>query len=133
MLVPRGGAGLIVVAGALAAGVAIAAAELVAGTVAGAPSLVTSMGSLVISLQPPGAKDLMVNLFGTNDKLALNVAVVVVALVLAGAAGIVGARRRWLGAAIFVAAMRSSCASRLLVPRHSASKPDARQKSHPLP
>jgi DMSO/TMAO reductase YedYZ molybdopterin-dependent catalytic subunit len=91
------------VAGALAAGVAIAVAEIVAATVAGAPSLVTSMGSLVISLQPPGAKDVMVSLFGTNDKLALNVAVVVVALVLAGAAGIVGARRRWLGAAIFVA------------------------------
>jgi len=91
------------VAGALAAGVAIAAAELVAGTVAGAPSLVTSMGSLVISLQPPGAKDVMVSLFGTNDKLALNVAVVVVALVLAGAAGILAARRRWLGTAAFVA------------------------------
>ena len=91
------------VSGALAAGVAIAAAEIVAATVAGAPSLLISMGSLVISLQPPGAKDVMVSLFGTNDKLALNVAVVVVALVLAGAAGILGARRRWLGAAFFVA------------------------------
>ncbi len=91
------------VSGALAAGVAIAAAEIVAATVAGAPSLLISMGSLVISLQPPGAKDVMVSLFGTNNKLALNVAVVVVALVLAGAAGILGARRRWLGAAFFVA------------------------------
>ncbi len=91
------------VAGALAAGVAIAVAELVAGTVAGAPSLVTAMGSLVISLQPPGAKDVMVSLFGTNDKLALNVAVVAVALILAAAAGILGARRRWLGAAILIA------------------------------
>ena len=61
-------------AGALAAGVAIAASELVAGVVRGAPSLVVAIGSLVISLQPPGAKDVMVNLFGTNDKLVLNVA-----------------------------------------------------------
>src|SRR5674476_1289784 len=74
------------VAGALAAGVAMAAAELVAGLVRGAPSLITAIGSLVISLQPPGAKDLMIRLFGTNDKVALNVSVVVIALVVAGAA-----------------------------------------------
>src|SRR5450756_898224 len=67
------------VAGALAAGVAMAAAELVAGLVRGAPSLITAIGSLVISLQPPGAKDLMIRLFGTNDKVALNVSVVVIA------------------------------------------------------
>ena len=67
-------------AGALAAGVAIAASELVAGLAPGAPSLVTAMGSLVISLQPPGAKDLVANLFGTNDKVALSIAVLVVAL-----------------------------------------------------
>jgi hypothetical protein len=90
-------------AGALAAGVAIAASELIAGVVRGAPSLVTAIGSLVISLQPPGAKDLLVNLFGTNDKLALNVAVVVVALVIAAAAGILAVRRRPLGVAVFVA------------------------------
>src|SRR5674476_1320439 len=91
------------VAGALAAGVAMAAAELVAGLVSGAPSLVAAIGSLVISLQPPGAKDLMVNLFGTNDKLALIVGVVAVALVVAAAAGVLATRRRLLGFAIFVA------------------------------
>src|SRR5450759_766375 len=91
------------VAGALAAGVAIAASELVAGLVSGAPSLVAAIGSLVISLQPPGAKDVMVSLFGTNDKLALNISVVAVALVVAAAAGVLGARRRPLGVAIFIA------------------------------
>src|SRR5664280_1277078 len=90
-------------AGALGAGVAIAVSELGAGLVPGAPSLVTSIGSLVISLQPPGAKELMVNLFGTNDKVALNVLVLVVALVVAAIAGILAARRRWLGVTIFVA------------------------------
>jgi hypothetical protein len=61
------------VAGAVAVAVAIAVGEIVAGLVSGAPSLVVSVGSLAIDLQPPGAKDVVVSLFGTNDKLALNV------------------------------------------------------------
>ena len=80
------------VAGAIAAGVAIAISELIAGFVAGAPSLVTAIGQLVIDLQPPGAKDFMVGLFGTNDKLALTVFIVVVALAIAGAIGVAGSR-----------------------------------------
>jgi DMSO/TMAO reductase YedYZ molybdopterin-dependent catalytic subunit len=91
------------VAGALAAGVAIGASELVAGLVRGAPSLVVAIGSLVISLQPPGAKDVMVSLFGTNDKLVLNLIVVAVALGVAAAAGVLAARRRALGEAVFIA------------------------------
>ena len=91
------------VAGMLAAGVAIAASELLAGLVRGAPSLVTAIGSLVISLQPPGAKELMASLFGTNDKIALNIAVVAIALAVAAAAGILEARRGWLGVGVFLA------------------------------
>jgi len=72
------------VAGAVAVAVAIAVGEIVAGLVQGAPSLVVSVGSLVIDLQPPGAKDVVVSLFGTNDKLALNVLVLVVALAVGG-------------------------------------------------
>ena len=56
-------------AGAIAAGVSMAVGELIAGVVSGAPSLVLAIGSLIIDLQPPGAKDLVVSLFGTNDKL----------------------------------------------------------------
>lgn len=93
---------LAAIAGCAAAACAIAASELVAGIVPSAPSLVVAMGALAISLQPAGAKDVVVSLFGTNDKLALNVFVVLVALVLAAAAGIVGRRSfRW-AAAIFV-------------------------------
>src|SRR5712692_7114398 len=80
-------------AGAVAAAVGIAFAELIAGIVPGAPSLVIAMGNLIIDLQPPGAKDLVVDLFGTNDKLALNVLIVVVALAIAGALGIAAQRR----------------------------------------
>jgi DMSO/TMAO reductase YedYZ molybdopterin-dependent catalytic subunit len=91
------------VAGALAAGVAIAVAELLAGLVAGAPSLVIAIGSLVISLQPSGGKDLFVTLFGSNDKLALNAIVVAAALLIAAWAGTLAARRFRDGALLFVA------------------------------
>ncbi len=84
-------------AGAVAGAVGVAASELVAGIVPGAPSLVVAVGSLVIALQPPGAKDVMATLFGTNDKTALNVAVVVVAVPVGAVAGILG--RRSFGAA----------------------------------
>ena len=100
------------VAGIVAGAVGIAASELVAGVVPGSPSLVVAVGSLVIALQPPGAKDLVATLFGTNDKTALNLAVVVVALLVAAAAGILsrgGFGRAWrlfaaFGFVAFVAA-----------------------------
>ena len=86
-------------AGALAAGVAIAVGEAMAGIIPGAPSLVIAIGDLVIDLQPPGAKDFMVSLFGTNDKLALNLIIVVVAVTIAAAVGIAG-RGSWIKAVI---------------------------------
>ncbi len=88
-------------AGALAGAAAIAASELVAG-LTGAPSLVTAIGTLVISLQPPGAKDLVVSLFGTSDKLALGVAVVVVGVGIAAIAGVAAARRPAVGSSVFI-------------------------------
>ena len=79
-------------AGVAAGAVGLAASELVAGVIPGAPSLVVAVGSLIIAKQPAGAKDLVASLFGTNDKLALNVAVVVGALLVAAAAGVLGRR-----------------------------------------
>jgi DMSO/TMAO reductase YedYZ molybdopterin-dependent catalytic subunit len=76
------------VAGGVAVAVAIAVGEIVAGVLPGAPSLVVSIGTLAIDLQPPGAKDLVVSLFGTNDKLALNVLILVVAVALGGFLGL---------------------------------------------
>jgi DMSO/TMAO reductase YedYZ molybdopterin-dependent catalytic subunit len=78
--------------GAIAGAVGIATSELVAGVIPGAPSLVVAVGSLAIALQPAGAKDVMTTLFGTNDKAALNVAIVVVALLVAAVSGILGRR-----------------------------------------
>ncbi len=58
------------VCGVAAAAVAIGVGEIVAALL-GSGSIISAVGALVISLQPPGAKDLMVTLFGENDKLAL--------------------------------------------------------------
>ena len=80
------------VCGTLAGALGLGVAELIAGLVPGAPSPVLSIGALLISLQPPGAKDFVVNLFGTNDKLALSVAVVIGALVLSAGIGLLARR-----------------------------------------
>jgi DMSO/TMAO reductase YedYZ molybdopterin-dependent catalytic subunit len=91
------------IAGAASAAAALATGELVAGILSGAPSLVAAVGSLVIDLQPPGAKDFVVGLFGTNDKLALEIAIVVVALAIAAGLGIAARRRFAIGAGGFAA------------------------------
>ena len=107
-------------AGAISAGVSIAVGELIAGIVAGAPSLVIAIGALVIDLQPPGAKDVVVSLFGTNDKLALNILIVVVALAIAGAVGIAASREigrgQWAFAAFGVVALVAALREPLIVP-----------------
>jgi DMSO/TMAO reductase YedYZ molybdopterin-dependent catalytic subunit len=78
-------------AGLAAGGLALGVAELVAGLLPGAPSPIIAVGDFVIALQPPGAKQLVVDLFGLADKLILNL--VVIAVALAAAAGIAIASR----------------------------------------
>ncbi len=74
------------ISGVVAAGASLATGELVAGLVVGAPSPLVAVGATVIDLAPPGSKDVIVALFGTNDKLAL--LILVAATVLAIGAGI---------------------------------------------
>jgi DMSO/TMAO reductase YedYZ molybdopterin-dependent catalytic subunit len=88
-------------AGVAAGAAGIAASELAAGLLPGFPSLVIAVGTQVIALQPPGAKDFMVSLFGTNDKLALNVFIVAVALVAAAGVGLL-ARRHGAAATLVI-------------------------------
>ncbi|HZW02211.1 MAG TPA: hypothetical protein VFF55_11675, partial [Candidatus Deferrimicrobium sp.] len=110
------------IGGGLAAALGIAVAELIAGLAPGAPSLVIAIGDLVIENQPPGAKELIVELFGTNNKLALNVGIVLATLLVAGLLGVAG-RRRWgipvvgfvvAGAVGLVAALAQSLTDPLL-------------------
>lgn len=81
------------VAGFVATGAAVAAGELLAGVVPGVPSPILSVGRLVIDLQPPGAKELVVSLFGTADKLALEVLVLAVALAIGAGLGMLARGR----------------------------------------
>ncbi len=90
-------------AGAAAAALGIGVSEAIAGVIAGATSLVDAIGQVVIDLQPPGAKDFVVEIFGTNDKLALEIVVTLVALALGAAFGILAARRFLFGALGFAA------------------------------
>ncbi len=91
------------VAGAVSAGVSLGAAELVTGIAGDGPSLVSAVGTEFIERFAGSLKDLAVSLFGTNDKAALVVGIVVTALGLGAAFGVAAARRFWVGAAGFVA------------------------------
>ncbi len=88
-------------AGAVAAAVALGLSELIGAVLAGATSLVAAVGQVVIDRQPPGAKDLVVALFGTNDKVALEVVVVLASLALGAGLGILAVRRFAVAAAGF--------------------------------
>ncbi|HEX9609287.1 MAG TPA: oxidoreductase, partial [Candidatus Limnocylindria bacterium] len=71
-------------AGVVAGAAGLGAAELLAGLIPGAASPIIAVGDLVISLQPPGAKQFVVDLFGQADKLVLNVLIAAVAVAAAG-------------------------------------------------
>jgi DMSO/TMAO reductase YedYZ molybdopterin-dependent catalytic subunit len=83
---------LAAIAGVVATAASLGLSELVAGLLT-APSLVAAVGGFVIDHQPPGAKDFVVRLFGDNDKLALEILIVALSLVIGAAIGI--AARRW--------------------------------------
>jgi DMSO/TMAO reductase YedYZ molybdopterin-dependent catalytic subunit len=87
----------------VAAAGALGASELLAGLLPGGTSLVAGIGQVAIDLQPPGAKDVVVAWFGTNDKLALELFVVALALLIGAGLGIVARRRFELAAVGFAA------------------------------
>ncbi len=90
-------------AGLVAAGVALAVGELVAAFVPGAPSPLVAVGSAVIDLAPPGSKELVVALFGTNDKVALNVVVAGAVLLVGAGIGLLARRSSLLASLAIVA------------------------------
>jgi DMSO/TMAO reductase YedYZ molybdopterin-dependent catalytic subunit len=85
--------GTAAMAGAVAAGTALAVSELIAGLLPGGSSLIASVGQVAIDLQPPGAKDVVVGLFGTNDKLAFELFIVAVGVAVGGVLGLLALRR----------------------------------------
>jgi DMSO/TMAO reductase YedYZ molybdopterin-dependent catalytic subunit len=90
------------VAGLLAAGLALAVSELVAG-VTGVPSLIVTVGNLVVDTAPPAVEDFAIGTFGVYDKLALFVGMLVVAGVAGAVLGMAAARTFGIGVAGFLA------------------------------
>lgn len=88
-------------AGAVAGGVFLGAAELAALLVARDASPVVAVGSFVVDVVPRWAKELAIQLFGSNDKLFLVSTVGAAALVAAALAGVLELGRRRLGVALF--------------------------------
>ncbi len=82
-----------VIAGITAGAAGLGGAELLAGLIPGAASPIIAVGDFVISLQPPGAKQFVVELFGEADKLILNLFIAVVAVALAGGIGLLARHR----------------------------------------
>jgi DMSO/TMAO reductase YedYZ molybdopterin-dependent catalytic subunit len=84
-------------AGVVATIAALGISELAAGLL-GAMSPIAAIGGFVIDHQPPGAKDFVVSIFGTNDKLALEMLIVAVSLVVGAVLGALARRRFAIGA-----------------------------------
>jgi DMSO/TMAO reductase YedYZ molybdopterin-dependent catalytic subunit len=74
-------------AGAVAVGAALAVGELVAGLLPGVPSPLLAVARFIVDVQPPGAKDLVVALFGEADKAAFQVLIILVGLGIGAALG----------------------------------------------
>lgn len=90
---------LAALAGVISAGVFLAAAELVAFLVARDGSPILAVGAFVIDIVPQWAKELAIELFGANDKLALLGGLGLAVLVAACVSGILQFVRPPLGAA----------------------------------
>jgi len=112
---------LAALAGVVAVAAALAASELVAGLLPGSPSLLLAVGGALIDLQPPGAKDAVVGLFGTNDKLALEIAIVLVSLAIGAGLGLLATRRPGLASAAIVGFAIVGFAATLLDPTTSTA------------
>jgi DMSO/TMAO reductase YedYZ molybdopterin-dependent catalytic subunit len=90
-------------AGIASGAAALGAAELLAGLLPSAASPIIAIGDLIISLQPPGAKQFVVDLFGEADKLLLNLLIVAVALAASAVLGVLARRRPGLARMGFAA------------------------------
>ncbi|NMM16882.1 MAG: oxidoreductase, partial [Cellulomonas sp.] len=91
------------IAGIAAGTLTLGAAALVAAVVSPASDPLVALGETFIDATPAWLKNFAVRTFGTSDKLALTVGMLIVVAALAALAGVL-ARRRWeLGAAVVVA------------------------------
>ncbi|MEO5704905.1 MAG: molybdopterin-dependent oxidoreductase [Candidatus Limnocylindrales bacterium] len=90
-------------AGAVAVGAALAIGELIAGLVEGVPSPLLAVARFIVDIQPPGAKEIVVALFGEADKIAFQVFIVLVAALVGAGLGRLSPKRPDLAAGVMVA------------------------------
>jgi DMSO/TMAO reductase YedYZ molybdopterin-dependent catalytic subunit len=93
-----------VVAGLLSGAVGVCVAFLVSGFIGAIGSPVVAVAQLAIDLSPPPVKNFAIREFGTNDKLVLQIGVLIVLAVFAGFVGVLAQRREssgLIGVAIF--------------------------------
>jgi DMSO/TMAO reductase YedYZ molybdopterin-dependent catalytic subunit len=98
---PRASSGWAALAGVVSFVAWAGAAEAAAVVTGPGGSPLLAVGSAVIDLAPAAAKDTMVGLFGTGDKVALGVLMAVVLVVVTGLAGVAEQRRPPLGRVVF--------------------------------
>ncbi|MGH8910222.1 MAG: molybdopterin-dependent oxidoreductase [Egibacteraceae bacterium] len=91
------------VSGGLAAVVALAVSEFLAGLLPPVPSLVLAVGAGVIDLVPLPVKNAAVAVFGTADKPALLVGIVMLSALAGAGLGVAAGRRPWVGIVGFIA------------------------------
>jgi DMSO/TMAO reductase YedYZ molybdopterin-dependent catalytic subunit len=108
-------------AGAVAIGAALATGELLAGLLPDVPSPLIAVAQFIVDIQPAGAKEIVVGLFGTADKLAFQVFIVLVALIVGAILGRVAAKWPDVAAAIVVAFSAAGFAASLREPAASAA------------
>jgi DMSO/TMAO reductase YedYZ molybdopterin-dependent catalytic subunit len=103
-------------AGIAAAAVALGVSGLVAVAFSPAADSRTAVGSAVIDLTPAGPKEWAIQTFGTNDKLFLTVAVLLVISVIAAVSAAFESRRLPVGSLALAAAGALGCAAVLARP-----------------
>ena len=87
----------------VAAGVALGAGELTAGLVQSWRSPIEAVAETFIDRSPSAITRFGIETFGTNDKLALIVGILLVTALLAPLLGVLGRRRPWIVVAAFAA------------------------------
>jgi DMSO/TMAO reductase YedYZ molybdopterin-dependent catalytic subunit len=90
-------------AGGVAALFALGLSELLTGLISTVPSLIVAIGTGVIDLAPPAVKDFAIETFGTADKPALVIGIVVLSVVFGGLLGLGSIRSRLVPSIGFLA------------------------------
>jgi DMSO/TMAO reductase YedYZ molybdopterin-dependent catalytic subunit len=90
-------------AGGVAALFALGVSELLTGLISTVTSLIVAIGTEVIDLAPPAVKDFAIETFGTADKPALIIGIVVLSVVFGGLLGIGALRSRFVPVIGFLA------------------------------